>query len=89
MVEDLWNRALASPSDRLQVRERAERLLMQVNSKNPVVNWGLTELYHLTSRAPATTDDLAASHAPLASRNRAIRGRPCLVDAHLLSADGR
>jgi hypothetical protein len=62
MVEDLWDRALAPPFDRLQVRERAERLLMQANSESPVVNWGLTELYHLTSRAQAKTDELAASH---------------------------
>jgi hypothetical protein len=38
MVEDLWDRALAPPFDRLQVRERAERLLMQANSESPVVN---------------------------------------------------
>lgn len=63
MVEDLWDRALTRPSDRLRISERAEHLLMQVNSENPVVNWGLTDLYYLAGSPATTTDDLASSRA--------------------------
>lgn len=63
VVEALWDDAVATPSDRLGINVRAERLLMQVNSESPVVNWGLTELHHLTRSPQATIDELVAGRA--------------------------
>jgi hypothetical protein len=63
MVEELWDEALESRRPMPSINRRAEAMLMQVNAESPVVNWGLTELYHLTLAAETTINDLARSRA--------------------------
>lgn len=38
-------------------------MLMQVNAESPVVNGGLTDLYHLTLAPKTTTNDVARGRA--------------------------
>jgi hypothetical protein len=48
MVQELWDEALEAGGASSEINRRADDMLMQVNAESPVVNWGLTELYHLT-----------------------------------------
>jgi hypothetical protein len=63
MVQELWDQALDADAASSDINRRAEDMLMQVNAESPVVNWGLTDLYHLTLAPKTTTNDLARSRA--------------------------
>jgi hypothetical protein len=58
MVRHLWDKATQPPLDLVSIRHRAEALLDLVNSANPVVNWGLTDLHALTGSPEATVEQL-------------------------------
>lgn len=46
-VEHLWDDAISGRLPAASIADRAEALLGRVSSENPVVNWGLTDVYHL------------------------------------------
>jgi hypothetical protein len=59
MVRRLWDEAVQAPHDLASIHDRAEALLDQVNSENPVVNWGrLTDLHALTRSPEAVVEQL-------------------------------
>ena len=58
MVRRLWDEAIEKPQRWASIHKRAEALLEQVNTENPVVNWGLTDLHAATRSSNSTADSL-------------------------------
>jgi len=58
LVDRLWTEAIVGSASTGDVHRRVEALLNQVNAESPVVNWGLTNLHHLTRSPDRTPDDL-------------------------------